>query len=200
MYPFVKRAFDFVMGLIAVIILGIPMLIIAILIKLDSRGPVLYVGRRVGRDGVPFGMYKFRTMVMNADKIGGSSTPDDDPRLTRMGRALRRYKLDEFPQFLNVVKGDMSLVGPRPQVQSVVDGYTAEERLVLSVPPGITDYASLRFPNEGEILRSSPDPDQTYMEKIHPEKMRLGLEYVRSRSFFTDLAILFRTVGAIIKT
>lgn len=142
-------------------------------------------------------MMKFRTMVMNADKIGGSSTPDDDPRLTGIGKFLRKYKLDELPQLFNVLLGDMSFVGPRPQVQWAVDLYTPEERLVLTVPPGITDYASVRFPNEGEILKGSTDPDKDYMEKIHPEKMRLSIEYIRSRSLWVDLKVIFQTLAAI---
>jgi lipopolysaccharide/colanic/teichoic acid biosynthesis glycosyltransferase len=144
-------------------------------------------------------MLKFRTMVVNADKIGGSSTPDDDQRITRVGRFLRRYKLDELPQLINVVRGEMSLVGPRPQVKWAVDLYTPEERRVLTVKPGITDYASLRFPNEGEILKGSTDPDRDYMEKIHPEKMRLSLEYIELRSMRVDIGIIFQTLLAIIR-
>jgi lipopolysaccharide/colanic/teichoic acid biosynthesis glycosyltransferase len=144
-------------------------------------------------------MYKFRTMVVDADRIGGSSTPDDDPRITPVGRMLRRHKLDELPQLFNVLTGEMSLVGPRPQVQWAVDLYSPEERQVLTVQPGITDYASLRFPNEGEILRASTDPDKDYIEKIHPEKMRLSLEYVRRRSFRTDVSILVGTLIAIFR-
>ena len=138
-------------------------------------------------------MFKFRTMVLNADKIGASSTADDDPRITPVGRFLRRYKLDELPQLFNVLNGSMSLVGPRPQVKWAVDLYSAEEKQVLTVPPGITDYASLYFPNEGEILRGSTDPDRDYMEKIHPTKMQLSLRYVRERSLLTDLKVLLWT-------
>jgi lipopolysaccharide/colanic/teichoic acid biosynthesis glycosyltransferase len=144
-------------------------------------------------------MYKFRSMVLNADKVGGSSTPDDDPRITPIGKVLRRYKLDELPQLFNVVKGEMSLVGPRPQVQWAVDLYTPEQRQVLTVPPGITDYASVRFPNEGEILKGSTDPDRDYMEKIHPEKMRLSLEYVHQRSLLTDFKVIAQTFLAILR-
>ena len=150
-------------------------------------------------NGARFKMNKFRTMVINADKIGGSSTPEDDPRITRVGRFLRRYKLDELPQLINVFKGEMSFVGPRPQVKWAVDLYTPAERLILTVRPGITDYASLRFPNEGEILKGSTDPDKDYMVKIHPEKMRLSLEYVRTRSMGLDIKIIFQTLAAIVK-
>jgi lipopolysaccharide/colanic/teichoic acid biosynthesis glycosyltransferase len=162
-------------------------------IKLDRNGPALYAGRRVGLDGREFRMYKFRTMVTNADRVGGPNTPDDDPRLTKTGRFLRRYKLDELPQLVNVLKGDMSFVGPRPQVAQEVAGYTAEERELLSVRPGITDWSSLRFHNEGEILAGHADPDRAYAELIRPEKMRLGLEYVRRGTFRDDLDILWKT-------
>jgi lipopolysaccharide/colanic/teichoic acid biosynthesis glycosyltransferase len=198
MYPVLKRLFDLVASLAALVLLSPLMAFLAWRIKQYDGGPVLYAGRRVGKDGKPFGMYKFRSMVLNADKIGGSSTPDDDPRITPIGKTLRRYKLDELPQLFNVVKGEMSLVGPRPQVQWAVDLYTPEQRGVLTVPPGITDYASVRFPNEGEILKGSTDPDRDYMEKIHPEKMRLSLEYVRQRSLLTDLKVIAQTFLAIL--
>ena len=198
MYPVLKRLFDLVASLVALVLLSPLMAFLAWRIKQYDGGPVLYAGRRVGKDGKPFGMYKFRSMVLNADKIGGSSTPDDDPRITPIGKTLRRYKLDELPQLFNVVKGEMSLVGPRPQVQWAVDLYTPEQRGVLTVPPGITDYASVRFPNEGEILKGSTDPDRDYMEKIHPEKMRLSLEYVRSSYLLTDLKVIAQTFLAIL--
>ena len=199
MYPVLKRLFDLVASLVALVLLSPLMAVLAWRIKSYDGGPVLYAGRRVGKDGKPFGMYKFRSMVLNADKIGGSSTPDDDPRITPIGKVLRKYKLDELPQLLNVVKGEMSLVGPRPQVQWAVDLYTPEQRGVLTVPPGITDYASVRFPNEGEILKGSTDPDRDYMEKIHPEKMRLSLEYVRQRSLLTDVKVIAQTFLAILR-
>jgi lipopolysaccharide/colanic/teichoic acid biosynthesis glycosyltransferase len=199
MYPVLKRTFDLVASLGALVLLSPVMAVLAMRIKGYDGGPVLYAGRRVGKDGKPFGMYKFRSMVLNADKIGGSSTPDDDPRITPIGKVLRRYKLDELPQLFNVVKGEMSLVGPRPQVQWAVDLYTPEQRQVLTVPPGITDYASVRFPNEGEILKGSTDPDRDYMEKIHPEKMRLSLEYVHQRSLLTDFKVIAQTFLAILR-
>ena len=200
MYPLVKRLFDVVASTAGLLLLSPLLLLLALWITLDSVGPVLYAAPRVGKGGRLFRMYKFRTMVINADRIGGSSTPDDDPRITRVGRILRRYKLDELPQLLNVLNGTMSLVGPRPQVQWAVDLYTPEQREVLTVSPGITDYASIHFPNEGEILRGSADPDRDYMEKIHPEKMRLSLEYVRRRSLGTDVAVLARTFTAVLRS
>jgi len=192
-----KRAFDLIASMMGILVLSPVLLFIAAWIKFDSRGPVFYRGARVGLGGKTFRIFKYRTMVVNSDKIGGSSTPDDDPRLTRSGKFLRRFKLDELPQLLNVVTGDMSLVGPRPQVQWAVDLYTPEEREVLTVRPGITDYASVHFPNEGEILKGSLDPDKDYMEKIHPKKMRLSLEYVKARSFWVDLKIIFETIVAV---
>lgn len=194
-----KRVFDFVLALLGLILSSPVLAVISAWIKMDSKGPVFYRGVRVGRHGEPFRMFKFRTMIVDADKVGGSSSPDDDPRITCVGRILRRYKLDELPQLFNVLTGDMSLVGPRPQVKWAVNLYTPAERQVLSVRPGMTDYASVRFPNEGEILKGSKDPDKDYMELIHPEKMRLSLEYVRDQSFLVDLKVLLQTVMAIVR-
>lgn len=199
MYPTAKRLFDVFFSALGLLVLSPFFLVIAVLIKRESPGPVLYRGARVGLNGHIFKMNKFRTMVMNADKIGGSSTPEDDPRVTKVGRFLRQYKLDELPQLINVFRGEMSFVGPRPQVKWAVDLYTPEERQVLTVRPGITDYASLRFPNEGEILKGSNDPDKDYMEKIHPEKMRLSLEYIRTRSMIVDIKIILQTIVAIFR-
>jgi lipopolysaccharide/colanic/teichoic acid biosynthesis glycosyltransferase len=199
LYPAAKRTFDAVAAAAGLIVLSPISAGIAVAIKLGSKGPLLYRGTRVGMNGEHFHMLKFRTMVVDADKIGGSSTPEDDPRVTPIGKTLRRYKLDELPQLINVLKGDMSFVGPRPQVQWAVDLYTPEERRILEVRPGITDEASLRFSNEAEILKGSKDPDRDYIEKIHPEKMRLSLEYVRNRSFSGDLSIIARTAGAIFR-
>lgn len=152
----------------------------------------------MGRNGVVFAMLKFRTMAANAERLGGSSTPVDDPRITRLGAWLRRYKIDELPQLINVLVGDMSIVGPRPQVEWAVKLYTESEREILKVRPGITDPASLRFANEGEILKGELDPDGAYMKYIHPQKIRLSLEYVQRRSFAGDLRIIGRTVLATI--
>lgn len=195
-----KRLFDLVTSLIGIVILSPLMALIAILIKLNSPGPVVYAGHRIGKGGKPFRLLKFRTMVVNADKIGGPSTSDDDPRVTRIGHALRKYKLDEIPQLFNVLKGEMSLVGPRPEVAAEVALYSPEERKLLNVAPGITDWASIRFHNEGEILKGSADPHRTYQEKIRPEKIRLGLEYVQKHSFRVDLQILLTTFGTLVKT
>jgi lipopolysaccharide/colanic/teichoic acid biosynthesis glycosyltransferase len=194
-----KRSFDAALAAVGLVLVSPVLLTVAAAIKLTSNGPVFYRGRRVGLNGEPFDMLKFRTMVTDADKIGGSSTPEDDPRVTGVGKKLRRYKLDELPQLWNVLKGEMSFVGPRPQVQWAVDLYTPEERKILGVRPGITDEASLKFSNEAEILKGSADPDKAYIELIHPEKMRLSLEYVRTRSFSQDLSIIGRTARTVIK-
>jgi lipopolysaccharide/colanic/teichoic acid biosynthesis glycosyltransferase len=193
MYPLAKRVLDLVVALSLLLLLAPLLVLVALIIWRHDHGPVLYRAKRIGRGGGLFTMFKFRTMVLNADQIGASSTADDDSRIMPIGRFLRRYKLDELPQLFNVVNGTMSLVGPQPQVKWAVDLYTEEERAVLQVPPGITDYASLFFPNEGEVLKGSTDPDRDYMEKIHPIKMQLCLRYVRERSFGTDLKILFFT-------
>lgn len=196
----IKRLFDVVFSFVSLLVLSPLVLVIAILMKLSSPGPVLYTGTRIGQFGKPFRLLKFRTMVVNADKIGGPSTADDDPRVTRVGRVLRRYKLDEIPQLINVLKGEMSFVGPRPEVSTEVELYSPEQRQLLEVVPGITDWASMRFHNEGEILKGSPDPHQTYREKIRPEKIRLGLEYVQKRSFWVDLQILIGTLELLVRT
>lgn len=193
-----KRLFDIVVSACGLLVLSPLLIVIAVVVKLSSPGPVFYRGVRVGRFGKSFKIFKFRTMVEGAERLGSSSTPEDDPRVTTVGRILRKYKMDELPQLFNVSKGEMSLVGPRPQVQWAVDLYSDEEKEILSVRPGITDYASLYFRNEAEILRGSADPDRDYLEKIHPEKMRLSLEYARHQSFCLDCKILARTLAALI--
>ena len=192
-----KRLFDFTFSLIGLIPLAPLLLVLAVWIKLDSRGPVFYRALRAGRFGKPFRIFKLRTMVVNADKLGGAETPADDPRITGAGAILRHYKLDELPQFVNVLLGHMSLVGPRPEVLDEVSLYTEEEKKLLDVRPGITDWASIKFRHEGEILRGSKDPHRTYHEAIRPEKVRLGLQYVQNRSLLTDVKIIFRTLAVI---
>lgn len=192
-----KRLFDIIFSLLGLIIVSPMLVLIAILIKLDSPGPVFYRGIRVGRFGRPFKIFKFRTMVPGAEKLGASSTKTDDSRLTRIGKFLKKYQLDELPQFFNVLKGEMSVVGPRPQVSWAVKLYSKEEKTLLNLRPGMTDWASLWNFHEGEILKGSKDPDKDYLEKIHPEKMRLALEYAKHHSFLIDLKIIFKTILAI---
>jgi lipopolysaccharide/colanic/teichoic acid biosynthesis glycosyltransferase len=190
-----KRSIDIILSLIGLVLLGPILALIVLAIRSTTSGPVFYRGIRVGSSGRRFDMVKFRTMRVDTEQVGGSSTPDDDSRVTRVGAFLRRYKLDELPQLWNVLVGDMSLVGPRPQVSWVVEQYADEEKVLLTVRPGITDPASLRFANEGEILRGYADPDRAYMELIHPEKMRLSIDYVKNHSLLADLKIIVATVG-----
>ena len=194
-----KRLFDIVFSLLGLMLTTPILLILAILIKREDGGPVFYRGVRVGLHGNPFRIFKFRTMVVNAEKIGGSSTADDDPRITKIGKFIRKYKLDELPQLINVLKGEMSFVGPRHEVQHYVNMYTNEEKAILNVKPGITDWASMWNSDEGAILAGSTDAEKTYMEKIRPEKIRLQLKYVRKRSFFVDLKIIFQTLFKLVK-
>lgn len=190
-----KRAFDVVVSAIALLLLSPLLVVIAVLVKLGSRGPVLYRGERIGLHGQPFRIMKFRTMVVGADR-GSSATGANDPRITRTGRFLRQYKLDELPQFLNVLNGEMSLVGPRPEVEEHTSVYSAEEQAILSVRPGITDFASIRFRDLGQLI-GDDDPNRVFIEKYRDEKNRLRLEYVRRRSFLVDLQILATTVWCI---
>jgi lipopolysaccharide/colanic/teichoic acid biosynthesis glycosyltransferase len=193
-----KRTFDFLGAAAALTLLSPCLIALAVAITVTSPGPVFYRGVRVGRYGRPFRIFKFRSMVVNAEKIGGASTADGDPRITRVGRLLRKTKLDELPQLLNVIAGDMSFVGPRPEVQQYVDMYTEEEKAILSVRPGITDWASLWNPDEGAVLAGAADPEQAYLELIRPQKLKWQLEYVRRRSFFVDLSIIAQTIWTVV--
>ena len=196
LYPFIKRGID-IFASASGLLVSAPLLgALAVAIKLGDGGPVLYRGERVGLGQCRFRMLKFRTMSVNAERTGVSSTSADDPRVTEIGVFLRRYKLDELPQLINVLNGEMSLVGPRPQVPWAVDRYTLDEQRLLSVRPGITDYASVRFRDEGDILRGSSNPDRDYLEKIAPEKIRLGLVYVDTRSLVVDCCLIAATVWA----
>jgi lipopolysaccharide/colanic/teichoic acid biosynthesis glycosyltransferase len=188
-----KRGFDFLVALTAVLLLSPVLLVVALIIKVGSPGPVFYRGVRIGLRGKPFRIYKFRTMVVDAEKLGGSATAEDDPRITPIGKFLRRHKLDELPQFLNVLVGDMSMVGPRPEVQKYVDMYTLEERAILDLRRGITDWASIWNSNEAAVLEGSKDPEKTYEELIRPTKLALQLFYARNHSPGTDIKILCHT-------
>ncbi len=186
-----KRGFDIVLSSLLLVVSSPLIAGIAFKIKMvDRDGPAIYAGKRLGRGSREFRMYKFRTMVTNADQVGGPNTSDADSRITATGRFLRRYKLDELPQLLNVFRGDMSFVGPRPEVPSQAAKWTPEEREILRVRPGITDWSSLRFHNEGEILAAHPDPDRAYDEIIKPVKLQLARDYVEHSTFADDLRIL----------
>jgi lipopolysaccharide/colanic/teichoic acid biosynthesis glycosyltransferase len=189
----IKRSFDCFVALIALVIVSPLLAILALIIKLTSPGPVFYRGVRIGRQGVPFRIFKFRTMVINAERLGGSATAEDDPRITPIGRFIRRNKLDEFPQFMNVLVGDMSLVGPRPEVKKYVDMYSQEEKAILDLRPGITDWASIWNSNEAAVLEGSSDPEKAYEELIRPTKLALQLLYARNHSLGVDVKILIYT-------
>ena len=194
-----KRIFDMVFSAVGLVLLSPLLLWAAWRIHREDGGPVFYRGERVGRHGKIFYIFKFRTMVVNAEKIGGSSTADDDPRITRIGLTLRKHKLDELPQLFNVLLGEMSLAGPRPEVKYYTDLFTEEEKTILSVRPGITDWASIWNSDEGSILAGAQDPDKAYMELIRPTKLKLQLMYARNHSFFTDLKIIFLTLLGLVK-
>jgi lipopolysaccharide/colanic/teichoic acid biosynthesis glycosyltransferase len=194
-----KRFFDIFFSALGLVLLSPLIGWIAWRIHRENNGPVFYRGERVGLHGKLFRIFKFRTMVMNAEKLGGSSTADDDPRITHIGKKLRKYKLDELPQLFNVFLGEMSLVGPRPEVKYYTDMYTVEEKAILGVRPGITDWASLWNPDEGAILAGAANPDQAYMDLIRPTKLKLQIKYVHNHSCFIDLKIIFLTLLAIFR-
>jgi len=190
----IKRIFDFVASLIGIIIISPILTIVAICIKLDSKGKVLFLQKRVGKNGMPFNIYKFRTMVSDAEKLGKQITIGKDSRITRVGAFLRKYKIDELPQLFNVLKGDMSLVGPRPEVPKYVDLYTEEERKVLEVRPGITDLASLRYSDENEILGKVENPEEYYINVIMKDKLKLNLEYIEKSNIIFDIYLIIKTI------
>ena len=193
-----KRIFDILFSLIALII-SIPFgLLIALAIVIDSRGHVIYKQKRVGRNNVDFQLYKFRTMCNDADHGSLLTVGEHDQRITKTGAFLRKYKIDEFPQFLNILKGEMSIVGPRPEVRKYVDMYTPEQMRVLSVRPGLTDYASIRYVNENEILAASDNPEETYIHEIMPDKLALNLQYIEEQSAWIDIKIMLKTLKAIV--
>ena len=193
-----KRLFDIVASGCGLILLSPLFIVLAIWIKLDSKGPVFYRQVRVGRGNRDFRLYKFRSMRVGADKQGLITVGGRDPRITRSGYFIRKYKLDEFPQLINVFVGDMSLVGPRPEVRKYVDMYTAEQLRVLSVRPGITDLASIRYRNENELLEQAEDPDSYYEQVIMQDKLRINLEYVDNHSFVNDIKLIFMTFWEIV--
>lgn len=188
-----KRLFDFLLAAAGLIAASPLMIIMAVWIKLDSKGPVFYRADRAGRRGNNFKIFKFRSMVTDADKLGGATTSGDDQRVTSAGRFIRKYKLDELSQLINVVRGDMSLVGPRPEVTWKVEHYSPEEMIIFEVRPGITDWASIWNADEGGILEGAPDADAVYEEVIRPTKVKLQIYYCNTRSFLVDLKLIWYT-------
>ncbi|MDI6716567.1 MAG: sugar transferase [Actinomycetota bacterium] len=190
--------FDIISSLIVLIIISPLLLAIALLIKLSDKGPIFFSQRRIGQSFKPFNLLKFRTMVVNADKMGPSITSKDDPRITKMGRLLRKAKLDEFPQLLNVLKGDMSLVGPRPEVERYVRIFRNDYEDILKVKPGITDYAAIEFRDEEAVLRRYDNPEEAYVNEVLPKKISFYKKYICEVSFFTDIKLIFITFNKVI--
>lgn len=190
-----KRTFDLFWATVGLLLLWPVFLMVGLLIKLEDRGPIFFRQRRIGWHGHPFRMWKFRTMVIDAELKGSTLTVGRDPRITRVGHWLRATKIDELPQLLNVWSGEMSLVGPRPEVQKYVDLYSVDQRQVLGLRPGITDLASVKYRRESELLATSSDPDRTYIEEIMPEKIRINLEYAAQASAWNDLRVILLTLG-----
>ena len=189
-----KRIFDIIFSLLGLVVLLPLFLVIAFLIVLDSKGGVFFLQERVGRYGRPFKIFKFRTMYKDAEKKGQLTVGSRDPRITKVGYWLRKTKMDELPQLINVLKGDMSFVGPRPEVKKYVDLYNEEQKQVLNVRPGITDFASIVFRNENDLLADSNDPEKLYVEKIMPAKLKLNMKYIKERSLLLDVKIIIKTV------
>jgi len=195
----VKRLFDILASGLGLIVLSPVFVVLAIWIKCDSKGPVFYRQVRVGKNGVDFKIYKFRSMRQGADKAGLITVGGHDPRVTRSGYFIRKYKLDELAQLINVLVGDMSLVGPRPEVRKYVDMYSQEQLKVLSVRPGITDYASIEYIDENVLLEISADPDKTYIEEIMPAKIKLNMKYISNPTIAEYFKIIFLTVTKIVR-
>jgi lipopolysaccharide/colanic/teichoic acid biosynthesis glycosyltransferase len=190
----VKRIFDFLLSLFGIIILSPIFIIVSIAIKLDSKGSILFLQKRVGRYGKEFNIYKFRTMVTDAEKLGKQITVGKDNRITKVGAFLRKFKIDELPQLFNVLKGDMSLVGPRPEVPKYVALYNEEQRKVLDIRPGITDMASLRYKDENDILGKVDNPEEYYINVIMKDKLNLNLEYIEKSNVFFDIYLILKTI------
>ena len=194
----IKRLFDIIASLIGIIILSPILLLISLLIIFESGFPILYKQKRVGKENKDFFLLKFRSMNKGADKKGLLTIGEKDSRITRVGYYLRKYKLDELPQLLNVLTGNMSIVGPRPEVRKYVDLYSDDQKKVLSVKPGITDYASMEYTNENEILAKSTEPEQLYIEEVMPKKLFLNQKYIQEMGLITDIKIIFKTISKII--
>ena len=193
------RLLDIMLSLLGLLFLLPIFLILAVWIKFDSQGSIFFRQIRVGKDGKDFRIYKFRTMIVNAEKMGIITIGERDPRITNSGYFLRKYKLDELPQLINVLKGEMSFVGPRPEVRKYVKMYNQEQLKILTVKPGITDYASIEYINEDEILGKSLDPEKTYIEGIMPQKIKYNMKYINNKTMIEYFKIIFLTIIKIIK-
>jgi lipopolysaccharide/colanic/teichoic acid biosynthesis glycosyltransferase len=189
-----KRIFDVVFSLLGILILLPFMLVIALIINIESEGGFFYFQRRVGKNNIDFKLIKFRTMFVGAENKGLLTVGSNDSRISRTGKIIRKIKLDELPQLFNVLIGNMSIVGPRPEVRKYVNLYNEEQKKVLSVRPGLTDYASIEYINENDILAKSSEPEKTYIEKIMPHKLELNLKYINQQNLFIDLKIILKTI------
>lgn len=193
-----KRLLDIIVAFIMLVVLALPMLVIAVLIKLDSRGPVLFRQERITQYGKTFTIFKFRTMVVNASELGAQVTVDNDSRITKVGRLLRRLRMDEFPQVFNILAGDMTLVGTRPEVKKYVDHYTKEMYATLLLPAGLTSRTSIAYKDEDKLLSEAMDADSVYIEEVLPAKMRYNLESLRKFGLLSDMSILWDTFISVI--
>ena len=196
---FIKRCFDIFVSVCMLAVILVFLLIIAIAIKIDSKGSVFYRQRRVTKYGKVFRIFKFRTMVSNADKIGTLVTLSNDSRITRVGKFLRKYRLDEIPQLLNILKGDMSFVGARPEVEKYVDEYTPDMYATLLMPAGVTSLASIYYKDEDKLMKDAQNADEIYVKEILPAKMKYNLEYIKKFSFWYDIKLMFKTFFAVVK-
>lgn len=194
----IKRLFDICTSMVALLLLILPFFLIAFAILVDSKGGVFYRQKRIGKNEKEFLLFKFRSMHVNAEQKGLITVGNKDVRTTKVGRFLRKYKLDELPQLFNIILNEMSVVGPRPEVKEYVELYSVEQKKVLSVKPGLTDLASLAYINENEILGKAENPEKTYLKEIMPQKLDLNLEYIQNKSFGLDLKIIFKTIGKIL--
>lgn len=194
-----KRVFDLIASVSGLLLLSPVLAIIAVAIKAGDRGPLLFSQQRVGRDGHTFRLLKFRSMIADAERIGPALTIGTDPRITPIGRLLRRAKLDELPQLINVARGEMSLVGPRPEVPKYVAMYTPAQRRVLTLRPGITDPASTEYVREAELLAHADDPERAYIEEVMPRKLQLNLAYAETATLWSDIATILRTMGVVVR-
>ncbi len=198
MYHFFKRIFDLLSALIVIIVFSPLLILLSVWIAFDSKGGVFYKQERVGKNGKLFNLLKFRSMRPNADRAG-QLTVGDDNRVTKVGRFIRKYKLDELPQLFNIVKGEMSIVGPRPEVPKYVDMYSEEQKKVLLALPGLTDFASIEYLDEQKILGAADNPEKIYIEEVMPAKLELNLKYIKERNFWLDIGLIFKTIFSIFR-
>ncbi|WP_034039861.1 sugar transferase [Wocania ichthyoenteri] len=194
----IKRIFDLVFSCIGLLLLAPILILIAVLIKLDSKGPILFIQNRVGKNNINFNIFKFRTMHVKSENKGLLTLGNNDSRITKIGYFLRRYKIDEFPQLINILKGDMSFVGPRPELRYYVNFYSEDDMKIFRVRPGITGLASLKYRNEVELLKAAENPEEFYTSTIVPDKLKFNKMYIEKRNFFFDLKLIFMTVLKVI--